>query len=274
MIVFYQRVTKPLTSKDLPNEPCPVCGKKGGIQVTLYMKYLACLLPVYGLGRRTGVHCSFCAHEIKKPDAPFLVKQNYSLAIVKAIKDIRASYKRSLWQLLYPWTLCWCFLLLVAVGWVYGMGARHRMSQTREFLANPRSGDIYKARWTTAPGAERGVLVKLNKIEGDTLFVSLSKKSIPVSYNADDWRAFSSEENAFLPQVYKLNLPRFKESKAFYAYAPEETNAGQPADSGAPADKFAFRKNLPATSAYIGEPLHTGEHSDIGFDIVERKKQD
>ena len=271
MFIVYHSVTKPLTSKNLPDEPCPVCGKKGGIEVTLYMKYLVALLPVFGLGRRTGVHCSLCAHEIKNPDAHFLAKQNYSASIAEAIKDIRATYKRTLWQLLYPWSFCLVFLLLIGFAWLSSMRSRSRMNHTKELLADPRAGDIYRARWRDIQSStERGVLVKLNRIEGDTMFVTISQASIPISYSASAWAALSPADDAFLPQVYKLQLSKFKESTDFFAY-PETTGTGDTADRQAQNSPFSItsRQNRPV---YICAPINNG-HAVMEVDGVERKEQ-
>ncbi|WP_143306546.1 hypothetical protein [Chitinophaga vietnamensis] len=262
MVIFYQVVVKPLTSKVLADEPCPVCGKKGGVQVTLYSRYISALLPVFGLGTRTGVHCGLCSHEIKNPQASVFAKQQYSPAIAAAITDIRRTYKRSLWQLLYPWTLCWCFLLLIAVAWFAGAGRRHRDANNRALLANPQPGDIYKARWDDAAGADHGMLVKLNRIEGDTMYVALGAHSIPVSFNADDWAKLSSQSETFGPQELKVSYSRFKASSDFYEYLPPAPPVSD--------EQFTVNRNsdrVPLT--YKGQVAAKGS---VNFDVVERKQ--
>jgi hypothetical protein len=253
MIVFYQIVTKPLTAKNLPDETCPVCGQKGGVQVTLYMRYISALLPVFGLGSRTGVHCSLCSHEIKNPDAPLFTKQQYSPTIAAAIKDIKETYKRTLWQQLYPFSMCWLFLLLIIVAFIFGQGAKQRMATTRELLAHPQPGDIYKSSWSdTESSQSRSLLVKFNRVSGDTMFVVLSKASVTNSYSAKDWKTLSSDDSAFDPQEYKISYPRFLETKDFFAFDPASSSP----------DKITYK----------GAPVAKGVGGSVDFDVVERKK--
>lgn len=234
MIYSYRIVTKPLATKSLPNEVCPVCGKKGGVELTLYMKYLVALLPMYGLGRPTGVRCTLCTHEIKNPNAPLFAKKNYSPAIADAIQELRATHHRTTWQILYPWSFWWVMLVLIGCGLVYGQSVRHRESNLKEMLANPQPGDIYKAMWNKGTSGQYvGALVKVLRLDGDTLFVEVSKASIEMSYDKKEWSKLSGSDDAFDPQEHKLKLSTFKDKSDFFEYTPD----GQTTDMGAPVSK-------------------------------------
>jgi hypothetical protein len=253
MVYTYQIVTKPLTTRNLPDEVCPVCSRKGGVQLTLYMQYIRAFLPIYGMGRRTGVRCSLCTHEIKNPNASILAKGNYSPAIAAAIKDIRATHKRTTWQLVYPWSFWFVVLLLGGVAVVYGKVRKGQLANVKEMLMHPQPGDIYRATWhpDDPSTASKCALVKLTRIEGDTLFVVASKTSIPVSYNKKDWDAFSTADDAFDPQEYKLKYSSYKKDLDFFMYKPDNVGAIQ--------------------TVYVGAPMSKGE-SNVDFDVVERKK--
>ncbi|OQP44229.1 hypothetical protein A4H97_33280 [Niastella yeongjuensis] len=249
MIIFYQIVTKPLVAKQLPDESCPVCGKKGGVEITLYMRYIRAFLPIFGMGRITGVHCGLCSSKIKDPGAPAFRKRTYSDNIADAIKVLRATHRRTTWQLIYPWSLCIVLLLMAGVAAVYGQIIKRGQAHTKELLANPEPGDIYRARWKSIENQTfqlNPVLVKLDHITGDTMFVLLGKKTVGNPYSKKDWEALTTNPDDFYPQEYKVQLSAFKKKTEFLLFG------------GTPV-------------AYTGGPLSDGTLN-IDFDVVLRKK--
>lgn len=113
IFIIYQIVTKPLTSKILSDEICPVCEKKDSQELTLYMRYMAVGIPFFGMGRYTGVVCTNCGNVLKNPYSSIFAKKKYSDKVASAIKDIRANHKRTLWQLLYPWSIWFILPVLI-----------------------------------------------------------------------------------------------------------------------------------------------------------------
>ena len=258
MIFFvYQIVTKPLTSKKLSEEICTTCNQKGGIEITLYMRYIAMGIPLFGMGRHTGVVCTNCGDVLKNPHASIFAKKKYSNTIAASIKDIRATHKRTLWQLLYPWSIWFVLpvliLILIAYGSIIREGRSERAAKYAELINYPQTGDIYKLTWSENRLSE-GVLVKLIRISGDTLFVVKSKKSIPFSFAEEEWKKLSANANDFDSKEYKIiNFSKLKEANYgdFFMYS-EDKNS-----------------NLPI---YLGEILNNKSEMDLDFETIERKK--
>lgn len=257
MIFIYQIVTKPLTSRLIADESCPSCNEKNSLEVTLYMRYIAMGIPIFGMGRKTSVVCRNCGNVIKKTDTSIFKKRKYSDNVAAAIKDIR-NHKRTLWQLLYPWSLCFVLpvLILVFMG-IAAINKKNTNNKAKEYAAllmNPKSGDIYKATWSEN-GMSEGVLVKLLRTNGDTMYVVRSKTKIPMSFAKEEWDKLSSDAEAFETKEYKV--------KKFSAL--KETNY---------ADFFQYNKdaNNKEYPIYLGQVLNSKCEMDLDFETIERKK--
>ena len=238
MFAVYDIVTKPLTTDLLSQEPCPTCRTKGGVEVTLYMKYMSMIVPFFSLGRRTGVMCTLCGDQIKDAQAGLYAKNTYSPAIATAINAIKSNYKRTLWQLVYPWSVFFIFGVLVAgdrVNRALSTASKDSAAATRiALLANPQPGDIYAVDFQTAlPDKSykyKAALVKLVRVSGDSMYVVISKQTLPEN---GAWRFKGGLENivenarkgdAFWPTEYKVDLSTFargyKSSKYMSAAEP------------------------------------------------------
>lgn len=248
MIYYYQIVNKPLTHKILSGETCPVCNKKDTLQLTLYMRYISALVPFYGMGRRTSVHCTVCNHIVKSVDASIFAKKNYSANIEREIKNLRATHKRTLWQLLYPWTACWLILGLIAMGLTMKFINQVKANNTKEILASPKPNDIYKSNWDEEANREpKGALVKVVRVNGDTLVIVHSKKMIDGIdlYSQKGWDKISDEPESFDPIEYKVKLSSFLTNTEF--------------------EEFDTKRQIP-----FGSVLGLGR-SNYEFEVVERK---
>ncbi|MBN9297524.1 MAG: hypothetical protein J0I41_10960 [Filimonas sp.] len=216
MIYSYQIVSKPLTTQTLHDEQCPICSKKGGIQVTLYMRYARTIIPIVGLGRTTGVICSLCGHVLKEPNTTIFKKRGYSPAIDAALQNIRA-HKRTLWQRLYPWSFFLAIFAFFLCALVRVPFTKHKQNNLVQLIENPMPGDIYKSTWlrrTSSATVSDGVLLKLVRIQGDTMFVVKSKNAIENwGYTQKVWDALSENDNDFDPTEYKISLSRFSRKK-------------------------------------------------------------
>ena len=258
MFFVYQIVTKPLTSKILTDEICPSCEKIGELELTLYMRYIAMGIPLFGMGRHTGVVCTNCGNVLKNPYSSVFAKKKYSGTVASAIKDIRANHKRTLWQLLYPWSIWFVIPVFVFFLFVYGSiikeNTKDRAKKYAELINHPQTGDIYKATWSENSLSE-GVLVKVTRINGDTLHIVKTKKAIPFSYAEVEWKKLSTESDAFDSKEYKImNFAKLKEANYgdFFMYS-EDKNS-----------------NLPI---YLGEILNNKSEMDLGFETIERKSK-
>ncbi|KQB42584.1 hypothetical protein RC62_3591 [Flavobacterium aquidurense] len=259
MFVFiYQIVTKPLTSKIIPNEICPVCSKNDSIELTLYMRYIAMGIPLFGMGRRTGVVCTSCGNVLKNPDSSIFARKKYSDNVAAAIKDIRASHKRTLWQLVYPWSIWFVIpvLILIMLG-ISSINKRNTSEKAKEYaelLMHPQIGDIYKSTWYEN-NLSTGVLVKLMRIDGDTLFIVKTKKNIPMSFAQEEWNKLTADPEAFETKEYKIK--KFSLLK--------ETNFGNFFMYNTDTNK----KDYPV---FLGSVLNSKSEMDLGFETIERKK--
>ena len=259
MFIFvYQIITKPLTSRILSEETCPVCNKKGNIELTLYMRYIAMGIPLFGMGRHTGVTCTNCENVLKNPYASIFAKKKYSNTIAAAIKNIRANHKRTLWQLLYPWSIWFVlpFIILIMYGFVSlsKRTANERAKKYAELINHPQPGDIYKAMWSEENSISQGALIKLMRINGDTMYVVRSKEMIPMSFSEEEWNKLSTAAGAFNSKEYKVM--KFEDLKNgnfgdFFMYS-EDKNS-----------------NLPI---FLGGILNSKSEMDLDFETIVRKK--
>lgn len=225
MFYFYRYsfITKPLASHILSNETCPACNRKGCIEVTLYLRYAKVLIPVLSMGRPTSVCCIECGHEIKSVNTPLFDKNKYSHGITNGIKDIKASRKRSLLELINPWTV----FILLGLGLIYSLISLWSFSGNKtdnnELLKNPKVGDIYKVNidsmFISADGkaVENKIsqtLFKIINIENDTLLMVRNKhKTVGIGLNENDWNSLSRKDNAFDTISYKISSKGISERK-------------------------------------------------------------
>lgn len=259
MIVFiYQIVTKPLTSKIILNEICPACSNKDFIELTLYMRYIAMGIPLFGMGRQTGAICTNCGNVIKSPNSSVFTRKNYSQNIAASIKDIRHHHKRTLWQLVYPWSIWFIapviFLIILGVTSINKSTTHQKAKENAEMLMHPRSGDIYKSTWYEN-NLSAGVLVKLMRIDGDTMFIVKTKKNIPMSFAEEEWSKLSTNNEAFETKEYKIKkFSLLKETNFgnFFMYNNDENKREYP--------------------IFLGDVLNSKCEMDLGFETIERKK--
>lgn len=228
MIYVYTIVTKALTSTRLPQERCPSCGQQGGVEVTLYTRYISMILPIFGMGSRTGVECTTCGHEIKNPRAGVFARANWSPAVAEALKSIRADYKSTWWQRLYPWTFSILFGALVAGALIakpFLTASRDKVTASNNaLLAHPQVGDIYKADLFAmadgGQGAADSTLVKVVAVTKDTMVLVKGKQMLQFGFVDDDWNDVSRKDDAFGTEQYTIDLNEFlhgREAHQFYA---------------------------------------------------------
>ena len=260
MFIFvYQIITKPLTSRILSEEICPSCNKKGDIELTLYMRYISMGIPFFGMGRHTGVTCTNCGNVLKNPDASIFAKKKYSNMVAVAIKDIRANHKRTLWQLLYPWSIVFVLPFLILIGYGFVSLSKHsaneRAKKYAELINHPQPGDIYKAMWSEENSISQGALVKLMRINGDTMYVVRSKEMIPMSFSEEEWNKLSSDAGAFNSKEYKVK--KFSDMN--------DNNLG---------DFFMYNndENGKQYPIYLGGILNSKSEMDLDFETIEREK--
>ncbi|KFF02404.1 hypothetical protein [Flavobacterium reichenbachii] len=269
MFYFYSIVTKPLTSVVLQNEICPVCSKKGTIEVVLYMKFATALIPMFGLGRPTSVHCTECGHEIKSVNTPLFAQNNYSPGIINGIKTIKANHKRTLWQLLYPWSILILLGLLCIFGLLTQYSVSRTNSQTSEMLANPKIGDVYKVNIDSmyllnanTMGSKRSqTLFKIIDIKSDTLLMVRNKqKTEGIGVKESDWNSLSREDNTFETAPHKISLKGITERKeVFEFFNQKKIDSINKTDRVKSIDPLHFSKSIGQIPNYNG------------IEIVERK---
>ena len=217
MLLYIAFIQKPLTEVSLPEEECPTCAKKGGLIITLYMRYASSIIPFFGMGRTTGVHCKHCDHVLKCPGV-FYVKKKYTATIADAIKNIRKNHKRTAWQLIYPWTTCWIILGLVGYGLINLAIRQKTIANNKELLEHPQAGDMYKfdismsgksdAKW------EKNItLFKVQSISGDTLVMVRNKENaLNFGFQESDWKNLSRDNAAFNSKTYKISSQKLTDT--------------------------------------------------------------
>ncbi len=225
MIYYYQIVSKPLAIKTLKEETCPVCNTKGSIQLTLYMRYISAGIPVFGTGRRTAVYCSTCNHTIKSPDAPIFAKKNYSENIAIEIENIRRNHKRTLWQLVYPWSLIFVLIGIIILGLISQEIEKHSTQQIKEQISTPKLNDLYLSSWDENGGELKSAIIKLVRMDGDTLFVTRSNELMQMTFDKNDWEKFT-DKTTFGKTEYKLSKSTFIKNAEYFEF-PDSNNNNQ-----------------------------------------------
>lgn len=231
MFYYYSIVSKPLTSALIKKETCPVCSKKGTLEVILYMKFVAMIIPMYGLGRSTSVHCCECSHEIKSVNTPLLAdafgQKKYSPGILNAIKSIKANHKRTLWQLFYPWSLTLLLGIAAICGLVMQYAVKQNNAQSTEMLANPKIGDVYKVTIDSmyllnanTMGSKRSqTLFKIIDIKKDTLLMVRNKQqSEGIGIKENDWESISREDSNYETKIHKISQKGIAEYDQMYEF--------------------------------------------------------
>jgi hypothetical protein len=191
------------------------------------MRYIrAFFLPIFGMGRTTDVHCTECGHVVKEANASVFAKKNYPQSIAAAIKDIRATHTRTLWQLIYPWSFWFLILALFLTAFIgAGIEKSHR-NNVREMLKHPQVGDVYKCLWNVNDYNQQiGLRVKTLRINGDTMVVVLSKDIISEGLNYYDPKEWDKISNsAFDSKEYKMSLSIFRSGTNLSEYGNAEND--------------------------------------------------
>lgn len=236
MFYYYSIVSKPLTSALIEKETCPVCSKKGTLEVILYMKFVAMIIPMYGLGRSTSIHCCECGHEIKSVSAPILTElfnqKKYSPEILNAIKSIKTNHKRTLWQLFYPWSLT----LLLGIAAICALAMQYVLNQNNtqstEMLANPKIGDVYKVSIdsmysldeSTMASKRSQTLFKIIDIKNDTLMMVRNKQqSEGMGIKENDWELISRDDSNYETKIHKISQKAIAEYDQMFEFLDQKT---------------------------------------------------
>lgn len=209
-------VLKQLACTTLDTEPCPVCGRAGDVEISVHQRYAALVtkwLPLFGMGVRTGAACLLCGQMLKDPMLHRRAQLNPPLRA--ALADLKRSCRRTLWQRLYPWSLTIIFVVVVAV-WV-GVEVRavnavkERDAQAREYVMDPRVGDVYKVDWLADEGPMTGALLRVVSIDGDIMTLERSTMPTDDLFDPGAWAALSDGEAAFGGGVYTVSLSHLQE---------------------------------------------------------------
>ncbi|WP_123947518.1 hypothetical protein [Flavobacterium reichenbachii] len=255
MFYIISIVTKPLASIRLKDETCPVCLKKGCLEVTLYVRYGKLIIPLLYMDRPTSVHCTECGHEIKSINSSLSNKKEYTTGIINAVKDIQANHKRSLLRFINPWTV----FILFGLGLIYGLftawNSKNTNTQNIELLKDPKVGDIYKVNidsmFLTPDGkaAENKIsqtLFKVINIKNDTLLMVRNKhKKEGMGVYESDWNALSREDNAFEIITHKISLKGITERKeVFEFFDQKKIDSINKADEVKSTNPFHFSKSI------------------------------
>jgi len=219
-VYVYQLVTKPLISKILPKERCPACEKTGHIEITLYQKYVTAYywIPVSGAGMNCGARCTLCGHTIKAAEGPIFAKKKWSDSLDEAMRALKSGYRRTLWQRVYPWSLSLVIvagIIVVVIPFLVdsafeARAARDREAKLRQYVMQPKPGDIYKVSWSGSSGPSTGTLVKVLRIDGDEMIIVRDKADIGDDFkklsDAKAWAALPRDAAAFDPHEYSASL--------------------------------------------------------------------
>ena len=91
-MILFGRKDKYIATKDMPNEVCPECGKRGGI-VSIFQIYFHILrLPVAPVSRKVASQCLHC-RDVK-------IEKDFSESQKAAGAELRAKNKTPLWTMI------------------------------------------------------------------------------------------------------------------------------------------------------------------------------
>lgn len=220
----------PLITKTLTDEICPVCKTTGNIKITLYMRYMRSWIPVFGMGERTIAHCGTCNHTLKIVNHSIFTTKETLTNLDIEINNLQKNHKRTLWQLIYPWSFSIIVLAVALLSYFRTNIQKDTASDLVDLHNNPKVNDLYLAQWKNTPiEIEKSVILKLVRINGDTLIVVPSNESM-TRVDKKSWEDLE-DKATFGTTEYKLSKSHFIKNSDFFEY-PNAANNNQLTQKG------------------------------------------
>lgn len=191
------------------HESCPNCGTESSTLMTIKFTFFRLLFIILPRNKRIVVtRCTSCNFEMNEQTMP----ENF--------KNVFNQVKRK------GYTPAWVysgFLVLIFIGTMVAVTLL-RLSETREYLNNPRRGDCYQ--WQTQD--DYHTLYRVNKVEGENLFVSRCKYGSSTSEGVSDLfdKPFSEQYEIFtktqVREKYNKGLIRAVHRQGEYVFNQEQ----------------------------------------------------
>jgi hypothetical protein len=158
-MVIYGWNAKNIKQAPLENYECPHCQQKQSVMV-IFAKYVHLFwIPVFPYQKTAVVVCTHCKHETEE--------KNITLGTKEAIQQLKAAVP------IPKYLFAGLVLIVIGIGYAIYHGAQTR-EQEQAYLNNPQTGDIYIIKSKEEKGPFNHFLMKVRKVEGDSIWVSYS----------------------------------------------------------------------------------------------------
>lgn len=194
---------------------CPLCGKRGDIELAIFQKYAWFLMPMWPENKFGIACCRNCQQKIPN--------NKWTDELEKRYYKLRNETKTplSLWRGLFLNPLLLAACIAVIGGTVYFFAQRNKRNQIKnkvllsEYITTPKAGDLYRvAVLINEPSPFYNyTYFRYMKLSGDTLFVEKLKKGVQ-TYNGWD-QLNTSGANAFDGKKIPLSHSVFKKRQDF-----------------------------------------------------------
>lgn len=212
MFIFYQKRSIANKSEHFLAIACPLCGKTGGIEITVHQKYYWLFHPIFPSVKYGRAGCTACDQILPVQKWTDEVEKNY-LKLKKAVKTPRKLWVGLLLLPLY-------FVLVVGIAILAGNLVSNYFKNTKAeeiaifntFLYDPKPGDVYRV-WEFSSSRKNYVctFLKFDHLVGDTIFMRKSRHAAPGIHS---WDMLPLEsENSFETKLLPMDYNNFKENR-------------------------------------------------------------
>jgi hypothetical protein len=175
MFLFYQIRTLTHTTTDCPGITCPLCGKTGGVRLSIRQRYAWLLGPIAPSPKFGLASCSNCGQQIPAVQWTDELEKTYRTELSKVKTPLR------LWR--GTWMIPLVIALVVTGGsWLLSQRGRSQQKKATlftEYVTHPQDGDLYRIVVPGKNGATYYSYAKYLRTAGNTIFVALHRQLNP-----------------------------------------------------------------------------------------------
>ncbi|MBS1508843.1 MAG: zinc-ribbon domain-containing protein [Bacteroidetes bacterium] len=158
-MIVYGWNTKILKQAPLENYECPNCHQNQSAMV-IYARYVHIFwLPVFPYKKTATIVCAHCNHETEE--------KNITLGTKEVIQKLKATVPLPIY--LFSGTA----LIVLAIAY-FTYAGRKDSEREQAYLKDPHVGDVYLVKSKEEKSQYNHYLMKVRKVQGDSLWVSYS----------------------------------------------------------------------------------------------------
>ncbi len=189
-MIIYGWNAKNIKQAPLENYECPNCQQKQSV-IAIFAKYVHIFwIPVFPYQKTAVIVCTNCKHETEEADI--------ALGTKGATQQLKSAVP------IPKYMFSGLALILIAIGFFTYVGIQNGEKE-KAYLSDPKTGDIYFLENEKETGPYKHYLMKVRKVEGDSLWVSYSS----FSYNRMVTKL--DPKDGFYNMMYSMHKDGLKE---------------------------------------------------------------